>query len=161
MSLIVVDPVKRLIAADFRVTEGGHRGSNAQKIRCFDELGVILGGVGGLRDITVAHQWGAYTERNDSQGEELAWALADYMVEEGTEDRESSAHILMVDKLNGSAWFIEDTRAVLPIRVPEAYGHGSVAANALLDAGLGLEEVFRIVSLRDNTVSEEYEVLSW
>ena len=161
MSLIVVDPVKQIIAADFRVTEGGHRASDLHKLRAFDELEVIIGGVGGLRDMTVASQWCADTVRNDSEGEELAWALADHLVEHGTSDKDSTSHIILVDKKVGSVWFIEDTRAVLPIKVPEAYGHGAVAANALLDAGHGLDDVFKYVARRDNTVSAEYEALSW
>lgn len=164
MSLIVIDPIKKLIAADHRLSEGMCRGNPTHKIREFKKEGVILGFVGGVRDFTVACRYILGMKRNGIYGEELAWSLAEHLAENGVEPAHDApdAHIVLIDKKQGgSAWFIENTRAVLPMTVVTAMGHGSIAAYALLDAGHKIDEVFKVVSLRDNTVSHTFDVITW
>jgi ATP-dependent protease HslVU (ClpYQ) peptidase subunit len=161
MSLVIVDPLAKTIAADFRLSEGMCRGNNVHKVREFKDEGVIIAVVGGLRDFTVACQFMSGVDRDGAQGENLAWSLSEHLVEHGDKDADNSGHIVLIDTQDGTAWYIEDTRAVVPIEATMACGHGKMAAYALLDAGFGLKDVYHFVAMRDNTVSEEYELIRW
>jgi len=148
MSLVILDPMRRILAADLRINDDhGTYQDNAKKT--LNVGGVWLAAVGVRRPMDLASV--ILEENPEAEPCVIAEGLADRLGDDYSDDfdllivRDKEVHI--VDS-GFNAW---------PVKGYVALGSGSQAALALLRI-LPVEAVFRHVAAVVNTVSKDYVI---
>lgn len=152
MTMILVDPRKRIIAADKRVCFGHMYRDTEHKIAKAGGVVVAVAGSPKLLTFSVGYL----------QGLESEFDLSDFVsslgeaFSSGEENNEDEIPGSVIVAYQGKVCEIDGSLTVLRIRARTAFGSGTEAGQALLDYGLEFSEIFKTVAKSNFTVSKTY-----
>lgn len=158
MTLILVHPEQRWLAADRRVCYGHQYQDNVTKI--FAVHGVLMSFCGAPRvgDVARAVAWEMWANESVRDLSGFVHNMRKYLSETNELDAEGDMKGDLILAFGGRAYQVECSGAVFPITIPSAFGSALEAGQVLLNVGLGPERIFPSVAGMNYTISSTYDL---